>query len=176
MKRKIKRRVNTGTDATRYLLLRHIHPADDTDITWERLDEWYTANLVNGLGNFIARVMKMAESNLDDPVFVDDTERNERLILTTGLGNLIEEFKFNEALDKIWGEISEADKEIETKKPYRLLKSNPEEAKEIIRGLVKKLHRIAVLLEAFMPDTSQIIYQAIRENRKPDNLFPRLGE
>src|SRR3989344_3883086 len=35
-----------GTDATRYLLLRHVHPVEDTDITWERLDEWYTAGLV----------------------------------------------------------------------------------------------------------------------------------
>ena len=46
-----------GTDATRYLLLRHVHPVDDSDVTWERLDEWYTANLVNGLGNLVARVM-----------------------------------------------------------------------------------------------------------------------
>ncbi|KKW44143.1 MAG: Methionine-tRNA ligase, partial [Parcubacteria group bacterium GW2011_GWA2_56_21] len=39
-----------GTDATRYLLLRHVHSTEDTDVTWEKLDEWYTANLTNGLG------------------------------------------------------------------------------------------------------------------------------
>ena len=49
-----------GTDATRYMLLRHVHPTQDTDVTWERMDEWYTANLVNGLGNLVARVMKLA--------------------------------------------------------------------------------------------------------------------
>jgi methionyl-tRNA synthetase len=57
-----------GTEATRYLLLRHVHPFDDSDITWERLDEWYTADLVNGLGNLTARVMKMAETHLEQPV------------------------------------------------------------------------------------------------------------
>ena len=35
-----------GTDATRYLLLRHVHPVDDSDVTWEKLDEWYTACLL----------------------------------------------------------------------------------------------------------------------------------
>src|SRR3989344_4672838 len=53
-----------GTDATRYILLRHVHPFEDSDITWERLDEWYTADLVNGLGNLVARVMKMASQYL----------------------------------------------------------------------------------------------------------------
>ena len=43
-----------GTDATRYILLRHVHPTDDSDLTWEKMDEWYTANLVNGLGNLTA--------------------------------------------------------------------------------------------------------------------------
>lgn len=57
-----------GTDATRYLLLRHVHPFDDSDVTWEKLDEWYTANSVNGLGNLVARVMKMAETHLEAPV------------------------------------------------------------------------------------------------------------
>jgi methionyl-tRNA synthetase len=53
-----------GTDATRYLLLRHVHPTEDSDVTWARLDEWYTANLVNGLGNLVARVMKLSEQHL----------------------------------------------------------------------------------------------------------------
>ncbi|MEK7135810.1 MAG: methionine--tRNA ligase, partial [Patescibacteria group bacterium] len=51
-----------GTDATRYMLLRHINPMEDSDVTWERLDEWYTAHLTNGLGNLVARVMKLAET------------------------------------------------------------------------------------------------------------------
>jgi methionyl-tRNA synthetase len=63
-----------GTDATRYLLLRHVHPFDDSDVTWEKLDEWYTANLVNGLGNLVARVMKMAETHLEEPITKPEKE------------------------------------------------------------------------------------------------------
>ena len=51
-----------GTDATRYLLLRHAHSTEDTDITWEKLDEWYNAHLANGLGNLVSRVLKMSQS------------------------------------------------------------------------------------------------------------------
>ena len=57
-----------GTDAARYMLLRHMHPTEDSDLTWDKMDEWYTANLVNGLGNLTARIMKMAETHLDGPI------------------------------------------------------------------------------------------------------------
>ncbi|MBP9669105.1 MAG: methionine--tRNA ligase [Candidatus Pacebacteria bacterium] len=50
-----------GTEATRYMLLRHVHPTEDTDITWDRMDEWYTADLVNGFGNLTSRILAMTE-------------------------------------------------------------------------------------------------------------------
>ena len=54
-----------GTEATRYILLRHVHPFDDSDLTDEKMDEYYTANLVNGLGNLTARIMKLAETHFN---------------------------------------------------------------------------------------------------------------
>ncbi|MEK7179129.1 MAG: methionine--tRNA ligase, partial [Patescibacteria group bacterium] len=45
-----------GTDALRYYLARQVHPFEDSDFTMEKFKEAYNANLVNGLGNFVARV------------------------------------------------------------------------------------------------------------------------
>ena len=59
-----------GTDAVRYFLLRHGHPMEDFDLTDERCREWYTANLTNGLGNLVARVMKLAEEYLSQPIIL----------------------------------------------------------------------------------------------------------
>jgi methionyl-tRNA synthetase len=161
-----------GTDATRYLLLRHVHPTEDTDITWERLDEWYTANLVNGIGNLVARVMKLAEDNLESPVTHTEVIDPE-FIADINL------FKFNESIDKIFAMIAMADLLMTEFAPFKKVKSEDEsereEGKEIIRKLVKHLATIAVNLEPLMPTTSTLILKAVEENKKPENLFPRLA-
>ena len=58
-----------GTDAVRYFLARHIHPFEDSDFTMERFKDAYNADLANGLGNVVARVMQLAETYLDAPIF-----------------------------------------------------------------------------------------------------------
>ena len=161
-----------GTDATRYLLLRHAHPVDDSDVTWERLDEWYTANLVNGLGNLVARVMKLAEDNLTP---ADTTSAR----VEEEVARRMNEFRFNEALDTVFEMIAECDAVMTDRAPFRKVKSEDdalrEEGKQDIALLVQHLIRIAKSVEAVMPRTSALILEAIAENKKPENLFPRLA-
>lgn len=172
-----------GTDATRYMLLRHIHPFDDSDITWERMDEWYTANLVNGLGNLTARIMKMAETHLEEPVSTDFLKKGEyeEIVLTKAIWHYFsEDFAFQRVLDLIWSEITGADQLIQETQPFKLI--NSVDAEEVIRGyeiieqLVHKLAVIAFHLRFALPATAEIIQEAIKENKKPDNLFKRLEE
>jgi len=164
-----------GTEATRYLLLRHVHPTEDTDVTWERLDEWYTANLVNGLGNLVARVMKLAQDNLSAPVALEagDTEIDHAFIAR------ISEFKFNEALDYVFEMIAECDALMTERAPFKKVKSEDqsiqEEGKGDIALLARHLAKIATQLSAIMPVSTEAILVAVRTNTKPENLFPRLG-
>ena len=167
-----------GTDATRYLLLRHVHPFDDSDVTWEKLDEWYTANLVNGLGNLVARVMKMAETHLEAPVetgSIDYTKTYPSLV-----GRYVD---VQEAINCVWVDnfnmgdfigINGIDAFIQETEPFKLVKTDLDAAKEIIKKSVIYLGFIAQRLKPFMPDTSVVILKAISENKKPDNLFKRL--
>jgi methionyl-tRNA synthetase len=161
-----------GTDATRYLLLRHVHPFEDTDITWERLDEWYTANLVNGLGNLVARVMKMAETHLAEPVAVTTEPLDPSFI------GLLEQYDFQNAMVRIWEHVQKGDAYIQETEPFKKIKSdNPEEvvaAKAVIVKLVQHLHTLAQYLVPFMPATAAVITEAVKENKKPENLFNRL--
>jgi methionyl-tRNA synthetase len=157
-----------GTDATRYILLRHVHPFEDTDITWERMDEWYTANLVNGLGNLVSRVMKMAETHLAAPVPVAETQFPDVWAALDGY------FAMDIATNAIWFEISHLDELITEKEPFKLVKTDKPEADKIITELVIGLNHIAQLLTPLMPATAEIIQTAIKENKKPENLFPRL--
>ncbi len=178
-----------GTDATRYILLRHVHPTDDSDLTWEKMDEYYTANLVNGLGNLTARIMKMAETHLERPVDVPDvTLKDDNDV---DLVQLFDSFNFQNALDQIWGgvetmdwyihfSINEIDEQIQLTQPFKKIKSELSDevidAKKEIESLVIQLWYKAKEIAPFMPETSKIIQEAIKANKKPDNLFNRLPE
>jgi len=154
-----------GTDATRYIMLRHVHPVDDSDLTWEKMDEWYTANLVNGLGNLTARIMKMCETHLEPAVFepLDPTELDAPYLLD-----------FQKALDHIWTKIQELDEIIAETEPFKLIKTDKVLAENILTNLRERLLHIGRLLAPCMPETSVIIREAVKANQKPDNLFGRL--
>lgn len=152
-----------GTDATRYLLLRHIHPTEDTDVTWEKLDEWYTAHLANGLGNLASRIMKLAQDNIE-PVNVE----GQGFKFTDYPAEKLEEFRFDMFMEYAWSKIGELDREIQETKPWE------SKDKEVIATLVLRLYQIGKLIEIVMPDISEKIINATKENKKPENLFPRI--
>ena len=158
-----------GTDATRYILLRHVHPFDDSDLTWEKMDEHYTANLVNGLGNLVARVMKMAETHLDSPI--------ERPAVDTFASEYLEAFEaynLQGACDYVWKKVGELDEKIASTEPFKLIKVDVVAGKALIAELAQELYVIGRLLSPIMPETSRIIKESILSNKKPENLFKRL--
>lgn len=164
-----------GTDATRYLLLRHVHPFDDSDVTWERLDEWYTAGLVNGLGNLVSRVMKMAETHLEVPYAVESAlELNKTRDITTNFSELVDKFNTQGSLDAVWHRIGIVDTNITTEEPFKVVKNDPEAGKELIKKYLYEIVWIADMLRSFMPETAEAIIKAVAENKKPENLFARL--
>lgn len=160
-----------GTDATRYLLLRHVHPTDDSDITWEKMDEWYTANLVNGLGNLTARIMKMAETHLDGPIEKPQVNQFDQEYL-----DALDRYDFMSASDVVWKKVGALDEKIAETEPFKLVKEDKPAAQKIIVELVHDLYLIGRLLFPLMPEANVIIKQAVLENKKPENLFNRLDQ
>ncbi len=158
-----------GTDATRYLLLRHVHPFDDSDITWEKLDEWYTANLVNGLGNLVSRVMKMAETHLEEPI-----EKPASFEFPAEYIKALAEYNLQTAADLVWTKVGELDEKIATTEPFKLVKTDKAAAIKIIKELVADVYVIGRLLNPLMPEACTATKDAVLQNQKPANLFPRL--
>lgn len=159
-----------GTDAVRYVLLRHIHPFEDSDLTRERFEELYTANLVNGLGNLVARVMKLAEEHIE-PVALTA----EDCAIEPAFTAHIERFAFNDAMDLVFEHVGKGDEYMTEHEPYKKIKTEEADtARADIEKLVRHIAKIAAHLAPCMPDTSEKILSAVRENKKPENLFPRL--
>jgi len=157
-----------GVDAVRYVLLRHTSPFEDSDLTLEAIHDHYTAHLTNGLGNLVARVMKLAETYLLEPVDISGTRT------MPDVWNPIAAFEFNRSLDSLWSYIQDLDGLIHEGRPFEVIKTKRRMGEKQIVHLVTEVARIAKHLAPFMPDTSEKILDAVRENRKPENLFPRL--
>ncbi|MFA7302641.1 MAG: methionine--tRNA ligase [Candidatus Paceibacterota bacterium] len=163
-----------GVDAVRYILLRHVSPFEDSDLTFEAIQDHYTAHLANGLGNLVARVMRLAEEHLPEPVVVtEDDIRLEQSFLQS-----VERFKFNEAMDLVFEHVAKGDAFMTEHEPYKKIKSadaaEKETGRQEIEKLVHHVAKIAAHLVPSMPATAEAILAAVRANKKPDNLFPRL--
>lgn len=157
-----------GTDAVRYILLRHVSPTEDSDLTLDAIHEHYTAHLTNGLGNLVARVMKLTEQYVDEPISVEKMEMPKEFV------EAIENFQFNCAADMIWERMQKLDNTIAEEKPFSVIKEDKEKGKQILTACVEELFWIGTTLAPLMPETSRKILEAIAANKKPENLFPRL--
>jgi methionyl-tRNA synthetase len=156
-----------GTDGTRYLLLSLGTFGEDTDLSWEMLTEKYNADLANGLGNLLSRVIKLSGK----------VELNPRAKLSVSeslaLGKLLDKMELGQALDYIWGIIREDNKYIDENKPWELVKTNQDKFQEVMEKLLADLFQISELLIPFMPETSEKIKKAL-EDKKTEILFQRI--
>lgn len=155
-----------GPEAVRYYVARKISPFEDGDLTRESFKDAYNGDLANGLGNLTSRIMKMAETHLPGPVETE-SELHSELVVS------MERFEVQKAMNHIWAEIGELDATIQEKEPFKLVKTDPEQGREIITDLVRKIAHIGRSLAPFMPATSEKILAAVALNKLDTGLFPR---
>lgn len=163
-----------GTDTLRYYLLSKIHPWEDSDFTIQKFEETYNADLAKGLGNLVARVLKMVENycgnkvpkvsqDLDShPLRIDENIYNWKKAWLD-LDKNMAEYRFNDALAAVWRFISEADKYIDQKKPWQMAKEGKQdELNWVLYGLLDSLHQIAWQIYPFLPGAALRLAKAMQ--------------
>lgn len=155
-----------GTDALRYYCLAKISPFADGDFSEEKLKESYNSDLANGLGNLVARVAKLAERS-----GVDFSEISQKF--DAKIEEKLASYKFNEAMEHLWGEIREADKLINEKQPWKL---EGTELEEVLRNLVNRIRHVAFNLQPFLPQTAVKVLDQLKGGKivSQQPLFPRI--
>lgn len=156
-----------GTDAVRYFLTAELSVFEDSDMTKERFEEAYQANLANGVGNLCARVAAMAEKE-------GLKVAPEKMSIRNEIVEKLEWYKFDEAMALIWDEIRKADSLINQRQVWKL---EGDEKTKSLTELVKIIRQIGTDLEPFMPDTAEKITRqyGAEEIKKAENLFQRLA-
>ncbi|MFA6193379.1 MAG: methionine--tRNA ligase [Parcubacteria group bacterium] len=153
-----------GTDGTRYLLMSAGTFGEDVDATMERMIEKYNADLANGIGNLLSRVLKLNDGELD----------SKERIMDIDISSCFDSMKFDDALNIIWSSVITADnKFIEENKPWELKKTDEKKFQKVMQKLVSDLYLISDLLMPFMPETSKKIKKALK-TKEAVMLFPRI--
>ena len=158
-----------SSDVLRYILLRYVHPFEDTKLSFDIIKNEYDSHLKDGLGNLVSRIMKMSSDNLDT---IEGLE--EEYVIPNEFIDLETNFDFNKVCDYIWGKIKELDIYIQNEQPFKIIKEDKEKGEEQIEYLVKELDKIRYLLSPIMPETSEKIKELIRNNSIATPLFPSI--
>ncbi len=158
-----------GVDAYRYFFMREIQFGQDGSFSQEALEERYTADLANGLGNLASRVLAMLASNFDGavpdanrpreagrlPALVDDVvarydEAMERKALTQALG-------------AVWDVVGEANRYLVDRAPWALAKdpSRRGEMEAVLYASAEALRILAVLTLPIMPEAAAKLWSQL---------------
>ena len=182
-----------GRDSVRYFLMREITFGEDGDFSFNRLENRYTTDLGNVLGNSLHRVLSMTDKYLAG--VVPAKSEGDRSEIWRKYEAAMETQDFSEALDLTWSVLREINETIDTEKPWVLAKSDKERLAALLYRLLEELRQVAWLIRPFMPEVSDRmmvqlgvsvenvtweqarIWGGLQENgkiAKGEPLFPRL--
>lgn len=160
---------NYCADGLRYYFLAKFSPFTDGDFSEEKLKQVYNSDLANGLGNLVARVAKLCEK----PNFSFPRDKTADYLDKTVEGHL-KDFRFDFALETIWGLIRGLDKSFEKTRPWE---KKEKDLEKILKEAVAVIRHIAYNLKPFLPETAEKIEEQFKgpkiKSGKP--LFPRIG-
>jgi len=148
-----------GVDEVRYFLSREVPLGEDGDFSFVRLEGRYNADLANGLGNLVARVLTMCEKYFDSKIPEKTAGSVERTWQSYEIN--MEELKPHLALKDVWDLIAFCDQFINTEAPWQLAKIDKERLAKVIYTLLETIRHIAWLIAPFMPMTSDKIFEQL---------------
>ena len=178
-----------SAEAVRFYLAHEISTFSDSDYSEKHFENIYNGLLVNGLGNLLARTLKMMslypaiskpeegalarypiKKNLE---FLASGEKKQwefeqaspvfvvDNILWLAYQKAISAYDISQAIKNIWIYLGRLDEYIEEYKLYKMIKSRPEEAKVVLWHLAYSLASCAWMLKPFMPETADKILSAL---------------
>ncbi len=173
-----------GVDAVRYYLLREVPFGSDGNFSEELLINRYNTDLANTVGNLVNRTLSMLTKYFDGNIVKSDarTEFDSDLIkLVTSTKEKVESYmdklEIPEALDSIFEIFRRCNKYIDETTPWILAKEeNKDKLKTVLYNLLESIRIGAILLNAFLPDTSKEILRELNTSKVSYDDTNKFGE
>ena len=161
-----------GADAMRYFFLRHVPTFDDGDYTAAKFIAAYNGELANDLGNLVSRVANMVKRFANGSTRVSDDFSYD----LSNFKTYMSDFRYDLALESVWGLVQHLNQYIDEKKPWELAKVGDESIAEAMSYLVAGLRLLGETLLSFLPETATKITEIFGGETVSDApiLFPKI--
>ena len=166
-----------GVDAVRFYVLHEIPFAQDGNITHDLVVEKVNSELANVLGNLVQRTISMGNKYFDGKVEnknateeIDSTYISMINELDSKVTNDMDTYHIADAITKIFDVLRASNKYIDETMPWVLAKEEDKKDRleTVLYNLLEAIRVCGLLLEPFMPETSNKIVEQI--NNKTQDL------
>jgi len=156
-----------GHESLRYYFARHITLFDDGELSLDSFHSACKAGLLNSLGNLVSRVLGMAIMYEVPICFGEDFSKVIKKEKYAWYAINFESFNLNVVTEGIWKIIGDLDRKIVSDEPFKLIKTDRIEAKNMVSLYLEKIWDLAQLIKPILPDSSSLIIQSFEKKEKP---------
>jgi methionyl-tRNA synthetase len=157
-----------GVDALRYFLLREIVFGQDGSFSFDALVGRYNSDLANGLGNLASRTLNMIEQYRGGVIPESEGGPEQAAFARAATADALTSYnacQFSRALEVIWSIVSNIDRFIVERAPWKLAKdSSPHcQAKldETLFTAAEALRIVCVLAHPVLPHSTEAIWRQL---------------
>ncbi|MFN0047497.1 MAG: methionine--tRNA ligase [Cytophagales bacterium] len=156
-------------DALRYFLTSNAPETKDNNFTWKDFQTANNSELVGILGNFVNRVLVLTDKYYEGKVpakpliYSELSQKYVNIIqsIAKDICDNVDKFKFRDALACLIDLARNGNKMLADTEPWKLVKTNPVQTEEIMYVSIQITGALALLMEPFMPFTSQKLFHLL---------------
>lgn len=162
------------SDVWRFYMYYNRPEKSDVNFSWQEFSQLVNGELIGNLSNLINRTLtfvsrfydgKLADVELDNELVSEILKKEEEITA------YLERAEERDALRTIFALSDIGNKAFQAGEPWKMRNENPEKAMSLLKTLSYLIKDLAIVLEPFMPETSQKIFSFLNlEPLKWDNL------
>ena len=161
-------------DVLRYVLCANAPETKDNDFTWKDYQARNNNELLAIFGNFINRALVLThkyyggkvpgknELQTADVIVLDDLK-----VFPGIIGDLIERYRFREALSELMNLARLGNKYLADTEPWKLIKTDPDRVSTILNISLQIAASLSIVAEPFLPETARKLREML--HLQPDS-------
>lgn len=172
--------VELDPDILRFYLALIMPETRDSDFVWKDFQEKTNAELIGNFGNFVYRTLSFLRTNFNSTIPEPDTlsTKDKNLLKKISaakktIQQSIYNYKFRDALRQALELSAAGNKYFQEKKPWEILKSDPDEARNTLYVSVNLVKSLAIIFSPFVPYASEKIWSQLNLD---GNIFSQKWE